>query len=140
MTMIFQTQLQIAVGNNNTAGLVAWEGLVADSIYFYPIRSYGTYDTGDIKTRLTGVPYFAGVDTLAFITTALTIAQFYYLKTTYCAGGYSGLVTIKARLDNPSVYANLNATIILPKENDMEYRGAVYVGAVIRFIDLEVIP
>jgi len=140
MAEIYQSNLQIAVGNNNTAGLVAWESLTADSKTFLPVRSFATYDIGERKTRLTGRPYFSGVARVQFLASAITLAQYKYLKTTYCAGGYSGLVTIKVRTDDPVTYANYNATMILAKESELEYRYNAYEGVVIDFIDLEVIP
>ena len=141
MSIIYQSDIQIAVGHNNTAGLVAWESLIpTDDINFLPVRSYGTYDIGDQRTRLTGVPYFGGVEKISFLSVALTRAQFYYLKSTYCGGGYSGNVTIKARLDDPDTYEEMNAIMRLPKESDMSYRGTAFQDVVIDFIDLEVIP
>lgn len=140
MGEIYQSDLQIAVGNNNTAGLVAWESLTADGVTFLPVRSFGTYDIGERKTRLNGRPYFAGGAKVQFLASAITLAQYKYLKTTYCAGGYSGLVTIKVRTDDPATYANYNAVIIMSKESELEYRFNAYENVVIDFIDLEVIP
>lgn len=138
--MIYQPNIQIAVGNNNTAGLVAWESLTADSVSFLPVRQFGTYDIGERKTRLNGRPYFAGDSKVQFLAGAITLAQYYYLKTTYCAGGYSGLVTINVRLDDPATYADYNAVMILAKESELTYRYNAYQDVIIDFIDLEAIP
>lgn len=140
MPEIYQSSIQIAVGNNNTAGLVAWESLTADGINFLPVRQYATYDIGETRTRLNGRPYFAGVSRTQFLASAITLAQYKYLKTTYCAGGYSGLVTINIRTDDPATYADYNATMILPKESELDYRYNAYADVVITFIDLEAIP
>lgn len=140
MAEIYQSQIQIAVGNNNTAGLVAWESLVADGVNFLPVRQFGTFNAGERKTRLNGRPYFAGVPLIQFLVSAITLEQYYYLKTTYCAGGYSGAVTIRARTDDPATYINLSATMNLTEEYLLTYRYTGYEGVVIDFIDLEVIP
>lgn len=141
MSIIYQSDIQIAVGNNNTAGLVAWESLLpTNDINFLPVRSFGTYDAGEQKTRTNGTPYFAGVETISFLAVVMTRAQFFYLKSTYCAGGYSGAVTIHARLDDPDTYEDLNATMVLTKESELEYRHTSYLSVNVRFIDLEVIP
>jgi hypothetical protein len=104
------------------------------------VRSYGTYNIGDVRTRLNGRPYFAGVSSVQFISDVMTIAQFKYLKTTYCGNGYSGLVTINVRLDDPATYAEYDATLILPKESDLTYRQSVFLDVIWTFIDLEVNP
>jgi hypothetical protein len=137
---IYQSQIQIAVGNNNTAGLVVWEALTDGVRSFLPGRQYGTYDIGETRTRLTGRPYFSGVSRIQFISAVITAGQYKYLKDTYCAGGYSGLVTINIRTDDPDTYADYNATMVLLKESELNFLNMSYRDVVISFIDLEVIP
>lgn len=137
---VYQPNLQIGVGHDAMT-LTAIEAITPSGDRpFLPVRSYGTYDIGDRRTRLNGRPYFAGVSSVQFISEVMTIAQFKYLKTTYCAGGYSGLVTINVRLDDPATYAEYDATLILPKENELEYNLGVFVGVIWSFIDLEINP
>lgn len=139
--MIFQPEIQIAVGHNNTAGLTAFEAITpSGDTHFLPVRQYGTFNTGETKTRLTGRPYFAGRQSIQFLCAVMTWVQFAHLKTTYCNGGYSGLVTIRVRTDNPDVYKNYNAVLVLPKESDLTTRFKAFTDVVLRFINLEVIP
>lgn len=141
MTIVFQADIQIAVGNNNAAGLVALESITpSGDIAFLPVRQYGTFNAGETKTRLNGRPYFAGVQSTQFICAVVTWAQFKYLKTTYCNGGYSGLVTIRIRTDSPATYANYNAVLVLPKESDLAVRYGAFIDVVLNFINLEVLP
>ena len=39
-----------------------------------------------------------------------------YLKTTYCAGGYTGPITVRTKYNTVAV-ANYNAILIIPPEN-----------------------
>lgn len=138
--MILQPNIQIAPNHNNVAGLTAVEAIIpTGDIPFYPVRQYGTFDVGLSKTRLNGRPYFAGRQSCQFISQVMTIKQFNHLKTTYCGGGYSGLVTIRIRANNPTAYANYNATLVLPKESDLEYRQGHFLNVIWQFINLEAI-
>lgn len=138
--MIIQPEIKIASGHNNVAGLIAIEALIpSGDVAFQPVRNYGTFDVGQVKTRLNGRPYFAGRQSSQFISQVMTVSQFKYLKDTYCAGGYSGLVTVRLRPNTPASYTNYNATLVLPKEADLQYRQGYFLDVIWTFIDLQVI-
>lgn len=138
MTAIYQPQYQIAAGNNNTAGLVALESITpAGDIQFAPVRAYWNYTPGSQRTRADGTLYFAGFASQAWICRVLTKAQWQYLKTTYCNGGYSGEVTIRTRFGNPDAYANYNAILNLPVESATTQASRVFTDIQLTFTRLQ---
>lgn len=128
MSMIFQPDYQIAVGNNNTAGLVAIESITpaGDTRNFQPVRAFWDYDPGVRKVRADGTDYFAGYAVHGWTCAVLTKLQWQYLKDTYCNGGYSGAVTIRTRFGQPNTYANFNAVLRIPKESETGQAGPFY--------------
>jgi hypothetical protein len=109
---------RIAVGNNNVAGLVVWEAITVSSVEMNPVRSLG-YTPGEFRTRTNGTSFLAGFPSTRWQIGGMTAAQYEHLKTTYCGGGYSGLVTIKTTLDT-TAYSNLNAVLTLPTTDSLE--------------------
>lgn len=107
---------KIASGYNNTGGLVAWESIVptGDVAFFAPVI-YGSYDVGDKKFRLSGMPKYVGFGQAKAGWGVLTQAQRYYLQTQFCSGGYFGEVTMKFRLESPSTYVIANCILDLTK-------------------------
>lgn len=136
--MIIQPEIKIAPGHGNVSGLTVIESITpTGDISFFPVQSYGKYDLGQAKIRLDGRPYFAGRAIVQFLSQVMTIAQFNYLKITYCGGGYSGLVTVRFRPNTPNTYSNYNATLVLPKESELSYQMGYFRDVVWSFINLQ---
>ena len=83
---------------------------------FYPPTAYGHYSPGQQRIRMDGLVYMAGYPSLVWLFDVLTRLQQEYLRTTYCAGGFSGKVTIYTPLGT-STYVRMNAVMILPSPN-----------------------
>ncbi len=86
--------------------------------YFYPPKSFGTYQPGQFRIRGDGLVYTAGFPTLDWPWFGnpngyLTYAQRAYLSTTFCNGGDSGKVTIYSKQRYSNVYVRSNAVMIL---------------------------
>lgn len=111
---------KIAAAYNNAAGLVNIETIVpsGDRAFFSPV-AYSNYRPGVRKIRSDGMLYLAGFGTSFWIMPAATRKQIEYLMDTYCAGGYSGKVTIRTRI-NRVAYANYNAILSLPDPDAMK--------------------
>src|SRR5690242_3219496 len=62
--------------------------------YFYAPKAIPYGSPGVKRVKLDGVGYRAGYPSVDWQFGVLTRAQYEYLKTTYCAGGYSGQVTV----------------------------------------------
>ena len=88
-------------------------------IYFYPPRVYPTYNPGLYRIRGDGSVYLAGYGAQLWHFGVLTYAQYEYLRTTYCSGGFSGPLTIYTRLATV-FYQRCNAMLILPKPADSD--------------------
>src|SRR6476659_6316171 len=104
----------IAASYNNAAGLTNLELIVptGDRAFFSPV-AYNNYKPGVRKIRSDGTLYLAGFAASFWILPAATRKHIEYIMDTYCAGGYSGKVTIKTRI-NRIAYANFNAILSLP--------------------------
>ena len=72
-----------------------------------------TYNAGQFRIRTDGTAYQAGYGSLTWVFAVVTRAQMAKLSTDYCAGGYSGKVTIYTRTTT-STYARYNAVLLLP--------------------------
>lgn len=123
MVRIFQ-DYRIGAGYN-----VALNSLVnietiqpANDRYFVVVNSFGSYDPGVQRIRGDGLGYFAGFASLIWRFAGMTFAQHTYLRNTYCAGGYTGKVTIYTRLDNFSTYARYNAILDVRKLPELRKR------------------
>lgn len=99
---------------------------------FYAPRSWGTYTAGAMRVRSDGTLYAAGYASVMWRFGLLTRAQFRYLQTTYCAGAYSGDVTIYTRLDDATQYVRCNAVMVLPQLAELNN------DAFVKFRDVEV--
>ncbi len=109
---------------------------------FYPPVSYGLYNPGDFKDRQDGITYLSGFASTQWIWTGspggrITKAQARYLQDTYCAGGYSGTVTINSQTDNPGTYGRFNAVMKLPKLPDAGKNFAIFQQYAVSFTRLE---
>lgn len=71
------------------------------------------YNAGQFRIRTDGTVYQAGYGAISWVFAVVTRAQVAKLSTDYCAGGYSGKVTIYTRTTT-STYARYNAVILLP--------------------------
>lgn len=140
--MVFFPNHQLAAGNNNAAGLSAIETILAgygsiNNLFpSVPPKTWGTYDPGQLQIRAGGLSTFSGYPTLPWPFGFIIWAQIEGLKTNFCSGGYSGLVTVKTRTDTHGTYANFNAVINLPKLSDFNERQIKRTGIenyVIRF-------
>lgn len=134
---------RIAAGHNVAlASLVNIESLApAGDVAFYPPRSFGTYTAGAVRVRTDGRVYLAGYPSVVWRFGLLTRAQFRYLQTTYCGGGYSGAVTIYTRLDNAAQYKRCNAIMVLPQLAELNNDALVKFRDVeIKMTRLEVLP
>ena len=128
---------RIAAGHNNAAGLVNIEAITTGGLYFPPVRSRTTYEQGQAVERADGTLTFDGKPTVEWVMQALEPVMYSYLKTTYCAGGYSGLVTIRTRTDG-TTYANFNALLRLPMPNALRSSEAGWYDEVaLKFIRME---
>lgn len=132
---------QIAVGNNNAAGLAALEGVTpsGDTRAFVTPTAYPHYDPGTFKMREDGTLYIAGYAAARWVFPVLTKLQVAYLMTTYCSGGWSGAVTVRLRLGTPSAYANYNAVLVLNKFDPSGFKQGYFVDYVLTFTRLEAI-
>ena len=108
----------------------------SDRAFFYP-KGSPFYNVGNIKIRGDGKGYTSGFASIEWECAVLTRAQYLYLKTTYCAGGYSGFVTIYTRTGG-TAYTRYNAVIHVPKEVDIEtqWRQTAYEDVKILFTRL----
>lgn len=111
---------QVADGNNNAAGLALWSAVTdANSIAFVMPRFKGTRNRGVKRVRLNSTQGIIGKDSGRLVFAAITIAQYKVLIDTY-----EGLVTLKIPLDS-STYANYNAVMVVPDEEELDYRPRI---------------
>lgn len=110
---------RIAAGFNNAVGLVNVEKIAIAGERGFIMQNYGHFNPGAFKVRGDGTLFLSGFGSTSWIFEAITKNQFRYLQETYCNNGYSGKVTIRTRTDDPDVYANYNAIMILPKLPDL---------------------
>lgn len=111
---------QVADGNDNAGALARWDATNdANSIPFAMPRFKGTRNRGVKRNRLNGTQGIVGFSSGRLIFTAVTLAQYDYLKDTL-----EGLVTLKIPLEN-STYANYNAVMVVPDEEELEYRKRI---------------
>ena len=82
--------------------------------YFYAPKAIPYGSPGAKKPKLNGVSYRSGYPYVDWQFGVLTRAQYEYLKTTYCSGGYSGQVTIYTTVSG-NTYARYNAVIDIPE-------------------------
>jgi hypothetical protein len=129
-------EYKIAAGYNNTAGLVNIESITpGGSVPFVPPVGMDGYSAGTRRVRGDGTDYIAGYASTAWQFSLLYWAQLDYLADTYCAGGWSGKVTIRTRTGR-AVYANYNAVIKLPMPSESQRLFIVWRDVVVRFVRL----
>lgn len=105
---------KIAAGYNNTGSLANIESIVpSGDRAFFPPEGFNNFNPGQANVRGDGLTTRNGFPYCFWVFSAMTRKQVAYLRTTYCGGGYSGLVTIATRPDTIA-YVNYNAVITLP--------------------------
>lgn len=77
-------------------------------------RGIGQYNPGKRVLLANFTEYVSGFPYAYWEWNFITRVQFDYLQSTYCGGGYSGLVTVKTRVGNSASYDTFNATMLLP--------------------------
>jgi hypothetical protein len=114
------TDYKIAAGHNNAGGLTLIGLIVpAGDIAFPEPTARLSYSPGVRRVRLDQQLYVAGFPAQTWEMPFLSLPQYQYLKTTYCGGGYSGLVTVRTRW-NAGAYAHFNAVLQVPLEPELE--------------------
>lgn len=130
-------EYSIAPSFNNAGGLVNLETIIVDSRPFI-VSGVGSYRQGEAVVQTNGRLAFIGYPSLRWTFSLLTRTQYDYLKTTYCAGGYSGDVTIRTRTDS-NTYANFNAVMQLPFTDDVTKVFRAYRDVTVTMLRLEAI-
>ena len=111
---------QVAAGNNNAGGLARWDAVTdANSIKFIMPRFKGSRNRGVKRVRQNGTQGIIGKDSGIWVFRFVTIAQYDVLKDTY-----EGLITAKLPLE-VATYANYNAVMVVPDEEELEFRPSV---------------
>jgi hypothetical protein len=106
-------QYGIVSGHGGTP--VNWETLTdADGYKFPPVAGLGAYEAGTLVLRGNGSITVDGLPNIKWRVQYLTYKQYKKIKTDYCGGGYSGLVTIKTKTDDDASYSDYNAVLQLP--------------------------
>jgi hypothetical protein len=108
----------------------------------YPPQSFGTYRPGTFKMRGDGLYSTVGWPFLRWGWRGnpggwITYGQARYFNTTYCAGGYSGKVTIYSMTQTFNTYERYNAVMQLPYIDEAEPNFKIFQGFEIKFIRLE---
>lgn len=93
----------------------------SDGKKFRAPYAIASYDPGVFRIRGDGTIYTAGYGTLVWLFAVLTRQQWNKLSADYCAGGYSGKVTVYTRTVS-NTYARFNAVLHLRKLSESERR------------------
>lgn len=103
--------------------------------YFYAPQAIPYGSPGLKRIKLNGVSARAGYPSVDWLFAMLTRAQYEYLRNTYCAGGYSGQVTIYTTVSG-NTYARYNAVIDVPETSTIAEGFYAYKRVAIRFTHL----
>ena len=140
MKPLFYPDYQIAAGNDNAAGLVSVETLIAPTSAYYIVAPTvrGGYTPGQNYVRGNGLLGTNGFARVNWHFSLMHYVNDVYFRLTYCAAGFSGLVTVKTRLFPSGAFANYNAvlTILHPIERDEAGLGRVnnYIASLTRMV------
>lgn len=110
-------EFSLAVGNNNAAGLVLINTIKpsGDTYYIdFPTLIDG-HKPGIRKIRMNARMTTIGKPSVRAKWNIFTWLMDEYFSTTYCGGGYDGLVTARLRVGKKA-WANYNCTMVLPAE------------------------
>lgn len=109
---------QLAAGHNNAAGLVNVENMTSGGYTLHAPTGLGTYSPGEEVVRGDGSITYDGQASVIWEFDLLEPTLLEYLSTTFCAGGYTGLVTVRTRTRSTG-YANYNARMIVPTPREI---------------------
>lgn len=131
------TDYKIAAGWDQAGSLALIGGITATSdVKFAEPAAQQNYSPGKPLLRLDLNTTMVGVSSQVWIM-GVTWLQYTYLRTTYCAGGYGGKVTIRTRWQGGN-YANYNSVLSIPTEN-LNFTLNGYSNVPFTFYDLRAI-
>lgn len=130
---------KIAVGHDNVAGLTLVSALTDGVTQFIPPRTIGNYQPGELLPLLSKGVSVAGTPSTIWELT-MTSKQHKYWRTTFCAGGFQGNVTISTITEEADVYANYNAKMTVPSLPQTQQRTGDLFLFFVAMKDLVVIP
>ena len=107
----------LAVGHNNASALVALNAQTPPIV----VRGRGRYAVGEQVTVLSGDVVGLGRPSVVWLVGALLPDQYNWLRTTFCAGGWSGRVTARTRLDS-NTFVIGNAMLVVPYSATLSQR------------------
>jgi len=127
-------QYALAAGHNNAAGLIT---LSKTNVGGRPIfvRGAGGYRPGELVVNLAGGLAPLGFASETWIVSVLLYAQYEWLRNTFCAGGYSGRVTVRTRTDGLA-YANYNAILHVPASGELTRVLGRYENVELRLLEM----
>lgn len=98
-------QYAIGAGYNVALdSLSRFESLSAGGRYFVLVEGRGSFNQGERQSDGEGLDIFEGYSLTTWTLKVMTYAQLDYLRSTYCAGGWSGKVTIYTTLGGIAFY------------------------------------
>ncbi len=105
----------------------------------FSVVGKGGYSQGEPFTKADGTIAYMGYPFTVWTWEVMHWSGCEYLYTTILSGAQSGLVTINTTLEDPTVYANMNATMILPNQSELQHApsGQYYENVIVRFTRLE---
>lgn len=110
----------LAPGLDNSASIQTLAGYKPTGVTrpFLFFSGFGQYDAGAVK-QLPLVNYLSGYQSVRWDFSYLDFDQYLWLKTTYCNGGYSGIVTALVTTDDQLTIGYWNAKLQMPKEAEL---------------------
>lgn len=120
------TDTQIAVGNNNAAGLALVTSLSASGIPFLEPQSISKQSRGELRIKANGAPDYSGYKRIEWVSGLLWLPQWAYLR-----ANYEGLVTIKTPFEG-TTWSTFNAVLTLGNIEDYELVNETQYGWAIR--------
>lgn len=117
--MAFQSYA-IASGYDVALGsLVNAETVFRSGVYFALVKGRGSYNPGERTTRGNGRDFFEGYTSLTWLVDVNIYSVLDSLRSTYCAGGWDGEVTINTTLGGIA-YARRNTIMKLTPPNEVD--------------------
>lgn len=112
----------IAAGSNIALNsLVNIESITpnGDTYHFFPLKAIGFYSPGNSNVRGDGLLAFNGFPSVIWYFDVVTRLQLSYARSTWCSGGWSGLVTIYTTTGD-TTYARYNANLLISLYDTMD--------------------
>jgi hypothetical protein len=117
--MAFQSY-SIGVGYNVALGsLTNAETVFRSGVYFALVKGRGSFNPGERLTRGNGRDFFEGYSSLIWLVDVNIYSVLDSLRTTYCAGGWDGEITINTTLGGIA-YARRNSIMKLTPPNEVD--------------------